>query len=95
MRVPLLTSLDPRGVQALCVSAFTCVANRSQARGPKASTGPPGSLTTYELRDYRRDLERAIKEIPADAPVQAALRGKLDAALAEPDDRARLAAADA
>jgi len=52
-------------------------------------------LTTYELRDYRRDLERAIKEIPADAPVQAALRGKLDAALAEQDDRARLAAADA
>ena len=40
---------------------------------------PLHALTTYELRDYRRDLERAIKEIPADAPVQAALRGKLDA----------------
>jgi hypothetical protein len=28
------------------------------------------ALTTYELRDYRRELERAIKGISADAPVQ-------------------------
>jgi hypothetical protein len=53
------------------------------------------ALTTYELRDYRRLLEHAIKAIAPDAPVQAVLRGKLDAVLAEQDDRARLAAADA
>ena len=32
---------------------------------------PVHALTTYELRDYRRDLERAIKGISPDAPVQA------------------------
>jgi hypothetical protein len=56
---------------------------------------PLHALTTYELRDYRRDLERAIKEIPPDASVQAVLHRKLDAVIAEQDDRARLAAADA
>ena len=52
---------------------------------------PLHALTTYELRDYRRLLEHAIKTIAPDAPVQAALRGKLDAVLAEQDDRARIA----
>ena len=56
---------------------------------------PLPALTSYELRDYRRLLEHAIKTIAPDAPVQAVLRGKLDAVLAEQDDRARLAAADA
>ena len=56
---------------------------------------PVHALTSYELRDYRRLLEQAIKTIAPDAPVQAVLRGKLDAVLAEQDDRARLAAADA
>ena len=56
---------------------------------------PLHALTTYELRDYRRLLEHAIKTIAPDAPVQAVLRGKLDAVLAEQDDRARIAAADA
>ena len=51
---------------------------------------PLHALTTYELRDYRRLLEHAIKTIAPDAPVQAALRGKLDAVLAEQDDRARI-----
>jgi len=41
--------------------------------------------------DYRRDLERAITEIAPDAPVQAHLRRKLDAVIAEQEDRARLA----
>jgi len=52
---------------------------------------PVHALTTYELRDYRRLLEHAIKTIAPDAPVQAVLRGKLDAVLAEQDDRARIA----
>jgi hypothetical protein len=53
---------------------------------------PLPALTSYELRDYRRDLERAIKGISPGAPVQAALRAKLNAMLAEQDDRARMAA---
>jgi hypothetical protein len=52
---------------------------------------PVHALTTYELRDYRRDLERAIKRIARDAPIQAHLRAKLDAVTAEQEDRARLA----
>ena len=31
---------------------------------------PVHALTTYELRDYRRELERAIIGIAPDAPVQ-------------------------
>ena len=53
---------------------------------------PVHALTTYELRDYRRHLERAIRGISADAPVQADLRRKLDMVIAEQDDRARMAA---
>ena len=53
---------------------------------------PVSALTTFELRDYRRDLERAIRGIAADAPVQADLRRKLGAVIAEQEDRARMAA---
>jgi hypothetical protein len=60
------------------------------SRSPRPSTFP--ALTSYELRDYRRLLERAIEGISPGAPVQAALRAKLDAVLAEQDDRARMAA---
>jgi hypothetical protein len=42
-----------------------------------------------------RLLECAIKGIAADAPIQAALRHKLDAVLAEQDERARIAHARA
>lgn len=53
-------------------------------------------LTTYELRDYRRELERAVawfdKHHPA-APVLADLRARLDGVLAEQDSRTRAARA--
>jgi hypothetical protein len=49
------------------------------------------ALTTYELRDYRRELEHAIKGIPADAPVQADLRAKLGTVVAEQEQRAKMA----
>jgi len=52
---------------------------------------PLHALTTYELRDYRRDLERAIKGISPGAPVQAVLRRKLDAVAAEQVERAKIA----
>jgi len=51
---------------------------------------PLHALTTYELKARRRELERAIKVIAPDAPVQAELRRDLDAVIAEQDDRARL-----
>ena len=59
------------------------------------AVGPPKhplyALTTYELKDRRRELERAIKGIAADATIQADLRRALDAVIAEQEDRARSA----
>ena len=62
-----------------------------------AAVGPPKhplyALTTYELKDRRRELERAIKGVAADAPIQADVRRALDAVIAEQEDRARSARA--
>ncbi len=55
---------------------------------------PLPALTTYELRDYRRDLERAIAFFDRQNPVPPArdrLQAKLDDVIAEQDDRARIA----
>jgi len=55
---------------------------------------PLHAMTTYELRDYRRDLERAIAFFNRQAPVPPArdrLQARLDDVIAEQDDRARLA----
>lgn len=52
---------------------------------------PLHALTTFELRDYRRDLERAIKGIGRDAPVQSVLQRKLDGVIAEQEERERIA----
>ncbi len=49
---------------------------------------PLHALTTYELKDRRRELERAIKGIAPGAPIQADLRRALDAVIAEQEDRA-------
>jgi hypothetical protein len=57
---------------------------------------PLYALTTYELRDYRRYLERVVgyyvRNHP-DAPVLADLRKTLGDVLAEQEDRARAARA--
>jgi hypothetical protein len=53
---------------------------------------PMPALTPAELSAYRRELEGAITGISPDAPVQADLRRRLRAVIAEQDDRARLAA---
>lgn len=53
-------------------------------------------LTTYELRDYRRELEKAIAFFGRQDPVpsaRAALQSRLDAVIAEQDDRVRIARA--
>lgn len=56
---------------------------------------PLHALATFELRDYRRDLEHAIVFLDTQDPVppeRGTLQAKLDAVIAEQDDRARLAA---
>ena len=55
---------------------------------------PLPALTTFELRDYRRQLERAITFFDNQDPVPPArnrLQAKLDAVLAEQESRTRLA----
>jgi hypothetical protein len=52
---------------------------------------PMHALTTYELRDYRRQLEHAVKGISDNAPVQATLRLRLDEVLAEQAEREKIA----
>jgi hypothetical protein len=52
------------------------------------------ALTTFELRDYRRQLESAIAFFDRQdlvPPARARLQARLEAVLAEQDDRARLA----
>ena len=52
---------------------------------------PLPAMTTYELRDRRRELEHGIKGVAPDTPVQAVLRAQLNAVLAEQEDRVRIA----
>jgi hypothetical protein len=57
---------------------------------------PLPAMTTFELRDYRRQLESAIAFFDRQDPVPPArdrLQAKLDEVLAEQDERARLAGA--
>jgi hypothetical protein len=51
---------------------------------------PLYALTTYELRDYRRDLERAISGFAPGDPAGAELRGRLEEVLAEQESRVKL-----
>ena len=53
---------------------------------------PLYALTTFELADYRGRLEQAIANAAADAKDGAGLRTRLDAVLAEQEERAQLAA---
>jgi hypothetical protein len=64
-----------------------------------ATTDPPKhplpAMTTYELRDYRRDLESAIAFFdrqPSVPPDRGRLQATLDAVIAEQAERARIAA---
>jgi hypothetical protein len=56
---------------------------------------PLYALTTFELRDYRRELEKAIAFFDMQDPVPPArdqLQARLGEVLAEQDDRAKIAA---
>ena len=48
---------------------------------------PTSQLTTFELRDYRRDLEHAIRNLPEHDATRARLRARLDEVLAEQEAR--------
>ena len=55
---------------------------------------PLHALTTYELASHRLQLERAIAIFETKAPVPSArddLQARLDAVIAEQEDRTRLA----
>jgi hypothetical protein len=55
---------------------------------------PLYAMTTYELRDYRRQLEQAVAFFGRQDPVPPArdrLQASLDAVLAEQAERARIA----
>jgi hypothetical protein len=52
---------------------------------------PLYALTTYELKDYRRLLERAIGDkVIGSAPIAADLREKLSEVLTEQEQRQRI-----
>jgi hypothetical protein len=50
---------------------------------------PVHTLTTHELRHYRRALEHSLNGIPAGAPVRELLHSRLAEVLAEEECRAR------
>jgi hypothetical protein len=60
---------------------------------PKQPPHPIGHLTTYELRDYRRELEHALKGISPCSPVLRELCRRLDEVIAEQENRALAAKA--
>ena len=61
--------------------------------GPVAPPRHPlHALTTYELARYRRDLEHALRVLPAQTAIHEQLRDKLAEVLAEQDSRTKIAA---
>lgn len=71
-------------------------ATSQQAPSVNQPKHPLPALTTYELRDYRRDLETAIAFFDRQTPVPPArdrLQATLDDVIAEQEDRQRLAGA--
>jgi hypothetical protein len=71
----------------------TAAAQAPKVEQPKH---PLHALTIYELRDYRRELEKAITFFGSQdsvPPVQAVMQARLDAVIAEQDDRTRIARA--
>ncbi len=52
---------------------------------------PVPAMTTYELANYRRELEHALSVLPGHVPVRDLLQGKLAGVVAEQDTRARIA----
>ena len=51
---------------------------------------PTHALTTYELKNYRRELEHSLKTLPEHAQARVQLQQRLAEVLAEQDSRNRL-----
>ncbi len=51
---------------------------------------PVHALTTYELRNYRRELEHSLRALPEHVAVRVILQQRLAEVLAEQDSRNRL-----
>ncbi len=51
---------------------------------------PMHALTTYELKNYQRELEHSLKTLPEHAQVRVLLQEQLSEVLAEQDSRSRL-----
>lgn len=51
---------------------------------------PTHALTTYELKNYRRDLEHSLKTLPEHAQARVQLQQRLAEVLTEQDSRNRL-----
>jgi hypothetical protein len=51
---------------------------------------PVQALTTYELRNYRRELEQSLGALPEHVAVRVILQQRLAQVLAEQDSRSRL-----
>jgi hypothetical protein len=56
---------------------------------------PVHAMTTYELRNYRRELEHALKVLPEHVPARELLQAKHAEVVAEQDSRARIASGKA
>ncbi len=56
--------------------------------GVRKPKHPVPQLTTYELRDYRRDLERALTSVTQDADMHELLRKRLAEVVGEQQSRA-------
>ena len=52
-------------------------------------------MTTYELKNYRHELEHALKVLPEHVPARDLLQEKLAGVVAEQDARARIASGKA
>jgi hypothetical protein len=55
---------------------------------------PVHALTTYELKNYRRELEHSLRALPEHVAVRVLLQQRLAEVLAEQDSRSRLNAAN-
>lgn len=56
---------------------------------------PVHAMTTYELKNYRCELEHALKVLAAHVPARGLLQEKLAGVVAEQDARARIASGKA
>jgi hypothetical protein len=51
---------------------------------------PVPALTTFELRDYRRDLEHALTTLPGHAATRELLQDRLAEVMGEQESRAKI-----